>query len=67
MSKNILSEVKSMSMEQLQNKIEKAIFLDKEIRSDMIGVFCSSNGINYLFLSIMKPRLMPLGKLVILS
>lgn len=64
MSMNILSEVKSLSMEQLRNQIEKAIFLDKEIRSDMVGVFCSNNGINYLFVSILKPKLMPLGKLV---
>jgi hypothetical protein len=35
--------------------MEKTMFLDKEIRPDMIGAFCSKNGISLLFVNIFKP------------
>lgn len=53
-----------MSLSQMRNLMEKAMFLDREIRPDMLGAFCSSNGISHIFVNIFKPNSIPLGKIV---
>ena len=65
--KRKLDSTKTLDPKQMLNLMERAMFLDNEIRQDVVNAFCSSNGINQLLTYIMKPKSIQLGKLVILE